>query len=220
MGEGNDRAFLDYRAMTVRNDTSVGTVGELPPAPIGPTRFEPWQAGNSRTALTISLRSDANRRLQPTGVPGEPLLVREGIAHVVRLASTAHELTIQRRIFRDAFPGDDTAVISAINGRVQALSTAVVCRSVAALISISEPGVRPESWHDVILSPANVALVEATFDPDSAIAHLPAEIADDLAISLSLDRADALHAAPHLIAASGNALALFVMAGLPHPAAA
>lgn len=205
--------------MTVPNDTSVGAVGDLPPTPIGPTRFEPWRAGNSRTALALSLGSQANRRLQPTGVPGEPLLVREGIAHVVRLASTAHELTIQRRIFRDAFTGDDTAVLSAINGRVQALATAVVCRSVAALVSISEPGVRPESWHDVILSPANRALVEATFDPDSAIADLPAEIADDLAAALALDREDALHAAPHLIAASGHTLALFVMAGLPHPAA-
>lgn len=205
--------------MTVPNNTPVGTVGGLPPTPIGPTRFKPWRAGNSRTALALSLGSEANRGLQTTGEPGETLLIREGIAQVVRLASTAHELTIQRRIFRDAFTGDDTAVISAINGRVQALSTAVVCRSVAALVSISEPGVRPESWHDVILSPANVALVEATFDPDSAIAHLPAQIADDLAAALALDRDDALHAAPHLIAASGHALALFVMAGLPHPAA-
>lgn len=204
--------------MTAPNDTPVGTVGGPPPTPIGPTRFEPWRAGNSRAALALSLGSEANRRLQPTGEPGEPLLVREGIAHVVRLASTAHELTIQRRIFRDAFTGDDTAVISSINGRVQALSTAVVCRCVAALVSISEPGVRPESWHDVILSPANVSLVEATFDPEAAIAHLPAEIADDLAAALALDREDALHAAPHLIAASGHALALFVMAGLPHPA--
>lgn len=205
--------------MTVPNDTPVGTVGGSPPTPIGPTRFKPWRAGNSRTALALSLGSEANRRLQPTGEPGEPLLIREGIAHVVRLASTAHELTIQRRIFRDAFAGEDVAVISAINGRVQALSTAVVCRSVAALVSISEPGVRPESWHDVILSPANVALVEATYDPESAIARLPTEIADDLAAALALDRNDALHAAPHLIAASGHALALFVMAGLPHPAA-
>ncbi len=203
--------------MTVPNDTPVGTIGAAP-TPIGPTRFEPWRAGNSRTALTISLASDANRRLRPTGIPGEPLLVREGIAHVVRLASTTHELTIQRRIFRDAFTDDDSAVISAINGRVQALATAIVCRSVAALVSISEPGVRAESWHDVILSPANVALVEATFDPDAAVARLPTEIADDLAAALALDRSEALHAAPHLVAASGHTLALFVMAGMPHPA--
>ncbi|MFA4929767.1 MAG: hypothetical protein WC558_14710 [Patulibacter sp.] len=185
---------------------------------MGPTRFAPWQAGNSRTALTVSLASEANQRLQPCGEPGEPTLVREGIAHVVRLATTAHELTIQRRIFGDAFVDDDTAVISAINGRVQALSTAVVCRSVAALASISEPGVRESSWHDVILSPANVALVEATFDPDTAAARLPGEIADNLAAALAFDRDEALHAAPHLVVATGHALALFVMAGFPHPA--
>jgi hypothetical protein len=185
---------------------------------MGPTRFAPWQAGNSRTALAVSLASDANRRLRRSGEPGEPKLVREGIAHVVRLATTAHELTIQRRIFGDAFTDDDTAVISAINGRVQALSTAVVCRGVAALASISEPGVRASSWDDVILSPANVALVEATFDPDTALARLPREIADNLAAALALDRDDALHAAPHLVTATGHALTLFVMAGFPHPA--
>ncbi len=204
--------------MTVPNDISVAAGGAPPSTPIGPTRFEPWKSGNTRTALSVSLASDANRRLAPTGVPGEPALVREGIAHVVRLATTTHELTIQRRIFRDAFTDDDTAVLSAINGRVQALSTAVVCRSVAALASISEPGVRPSSWHDVICSPANVALVEATFDPDQSIARLPREIADNLAAALELDRHDALHAAPHLVVAAGHALTLFVMAGFPHPA--
>lgn len=204
--------------MTGPHDRLVGVVGEQPATPIGPTRFAPWHAGNSRTALMVSLASEANRRLERSGEPGEPRLVREAIGHVVRLATTAHELTIQRRIFHDAFADDDTAVISAINGRVQALSTAVVCRSVAALASISEPGVRASSWHEVILSPANVALVEATFDPDTAIARLPREIADNLASALALDRAEALHAAPHLVLASGHALALFVMAGFPHPA--
>ncbi|MBF6619215.1 MAG: hypothetical protein ITG02_03175 [Patulibacter sp.] len=200
------------------HDRSVGVLGEPPATPIGPTRFAPWRPGNSRTALSVSLASEANQRLERSGEPGEPTLVREGIAHVVRLATTAHELTIQRRIFGDAFTEDDTAVISAINGRVQALSTAVVCRSVAALASISEPGVGTSAWRDVILSPANVALVEATFDPDTAIARLPGEIADNLAAALALDRDDALHAAPHLVAAAGHALTLFVMAGLPHPA--
>lgn len=203
--------------MTVPNDIPVGAVDD-PPMPLGPTRFRPWQSGNSRTALTVSLASDANRRVVRSGIPGEPALLRESIGHVVRLATAAHELTIQRWIFRDAFTADDVAVISSINGRIQALSTAVVCRCVAALGSISEPGVRATSWHDVILSPANVALVEATYAPDQAIARLPREIADDLAAALALDRDEALHAAPHLVSAAGHALTLFVMAGFPHPA--
>lgn len=183
-----------------------------------PVRFAPWQPGNSLVALDLSLSSIDDDPLPIDIEPGAPKLLRESIGLLVKLATTVHGLTIQRRIFADVFAdAPERAVLSAVNGRVQALSSAIVCRCVAGLASISEPGVRNRSWHDLIVAPANITLVQATADPDAAIARLPGEIADALSGALALDRADAHHSAPFLVRGASHGVALFVMAGMPHP---
>lgn len=215
--EGEDAPRTRQPGVKATDQSSPEEAGERddPPA-----RFVPWQPTNSRVALELSLASGSRPPLPDDDEPGAPLLVRQSIRLLVRLATTVHGLSIQRRILTDVF-GDapEQAVLAAVNARVQAASSAITRRCVAGLASISEAGVRETSWHDLIVKPADVALVEATADPEAAIERLPAEIADDLAAALALDRADARHAAPFLVRGAGNAVALFVIAGMPHPPA-